>query len=235
MSIIFSNCFVHSFLKFQTFFDQKSTNANVVNIYEKVVRLFHCGFSCFLKLGERVRCFSYMTVCFRNLVSLSGHDIFEANLSSDIMSCLYMTLSASRVCNANLDASHQLLVILFSCFFNWACFQNFKKIFFVKLCELTMMMILMSKMMFFNTLASGQNRGFLKKNTEMHVVLSGNYSAPVRVTDVVKVSKDAASLLVCTQKENFLVGGCEFFVSDVISGGLIGHLGPLCLALGANR
>jgi len=24
-------------------------------------------------------------------------------------------------------------------------------------------------------------------------------------------------------------------VSDVISGGLFGHLGPLCLALGANR
>jgi len=24
-------------------------------------------------------------------------------------------------------------------------------------------------------------------------------------------------------------------VSDVISGGLLGHLGPLCLALGTNR
>jgi len=33
----------------------------------------------------------------------------------------------------------------------------------------------------------------------------------------------------------FLLGGCGFFVSDVISGGLVGHLGPLCLALGANR
>jgi len=29
--------------------------------------------------------------------------------------------------------------------------------------------------------------------------------------------------------------GCRFFVSDVISGGLLGHLGPLCLALCANR
>jgi len=35
-------------------------------------------------------------------------------------------------------------------------------------------------------------------------------------------------------KKNFLLGGCGFFVSDVISGGLLGHLGPLCLALGAN-
>jgi len=35
-------------------------------------------------------------------------------------------------------------------------------------------------------------------------------------------------------KKNFLLGGCGFFVSDVISGGLLGHLGPLCLVLGAN-
>jgi len=33
-------------------------------------------------------------------------------------------------------------------------------------------------------------------------------------------------------KKKFLLGGCRFFVSDVISGGLLGHLG---LALGANR
>jgi len=26
-----------------------------------------------------------------------------------------------------------------------------------------------------------------------------------------------------------------FFVNDVISGGLLGHLDPLCLALGTNR
>ena len=36
-------------------------------------------------------------------------------------------------------------------------------------------------------------------------------------------------------KKSFLLGGCGFFVSDAISGGLLGHLGPLCLALGANR
>ena len=30
-------------------------------------------------------------------------------------------------------------------------------------------------------------------------------------------------------------GGFGLSVSDVISGGLLGHLGPLCLALGANR
>jgi len=36
-------------------------------------------------------------------------------------------------------------------------------------------------------------------------------------------------------KKYFLLGGCGFFVSDIISGGLLGHLGPLRLALGANR
>jgi len=32
-------------------------------------------------------------------------------------------------------------------------------------------------------------------------------------------------------KKKFLVGGCRFFVSEVISGGLWGHLGPLHLTL----
>jgi len=33
----------------------------------------------------------------------------------------------------------------------------------------------------------------------------------------------------------FFLGGCGFFMSDVLSGGLLGHLGLLYLALGANR
>jgi len=64
--------------------------------------------------------------------------------------------------------------------------------------------------------------------------LRGNISVPVRVTDLVEASKDVASLLVCTRK-NIFAWGCGFFMSDVISGGLLGHLGPLCLALGANH
>jgi len=35
-------------------------------------------------------------------------------------------------------------------------------------------------------------------------------------------------------KKNYLVWGCRFFLSDVISGGLSGHLGPLHLDLGPN-
>jgi len=68
----------------------------------------------------------------------------------------------------------------------------------------------------------------------MHVALHGNYSSPVCSTDPVKVSKNVASLLVCTHKKYFLLGGCGLFVSDVMSGGLLDHLGPLCLNLGAN-
>jgi len=75
---------------------------------------------------------------------------------------------------------------------------------------------------------------FREKNTKMHVALCGNFSGPVSATDPVKGSKDVASLLVCTQKK-FWGGGCGFFVSDVISGGILGHLGPLHLTLGSNR
>jgi len=67
------------------------------------------------------------------------------------------------------------------------------------------------------------------------MALRGNFSGPVCSTDPVKVSKDAASLLSLHSKKIFLLGGCWCFVSDVISGGLLGHLGPLCLVLGANR
>jgi len=66
------------------------------------------------------------------------------------------------------------------------------------------------------------------------MALCENISAPIRVTDLVEASKDGASHLVCTRKK-FLLGGCRFFVSDVISGGLSGQLGPLCLALNANH
>jgi len=59
-------------------------------------------------------------------------------------------------------------------------------------------------------------------------------SVPVRVTDLVAVSKDTASLVVCTRK-NFFVGVRGIFVSDIISGGLFRHLGQLHLALGLNR
>jgi len=65
------------------------------------------------------------------------------------------------------------------------------------------------------------------------MALRMNISAPVRSSDSAKLSKHAASLVDCTRKKLFL-GGCGLAVSDVISGGLLEHHGPLCLALGAN-
>jgi len=47
---------------------------------------------------------------------------------------------------------------------------------------------------------------FWGKNAETHVALHRNFSGPVRSTDWVKLSKDAASLLVCTRKKIFCLG-----------------------------
>jgi len=44
----------------------------------------------------------------------------------------------------------------------------------------------------------------------MHVALHGNFYGPVCSTDPVKVSKDAASLLVCTRKKFFCLGIAGF-------------------------
>jgi len=44
---------------------------------------------------------------------------------------------------------------------------------------------------------------FREKNTKTHVALRKNFSGPVRATDLVKGSKDAASLVACTRKKFF--------------------------------
>ena len=60
------------------------------------------------------------------------------------------------------------------------------------------------------------------------MALRMNISAPIR-------SSDSAKLKTRGQSSRFFLGGFVLAVSDVISGRLLGHLGPLCLALGANR
>jgi len=85
------------------------------------------------------------------------------------------------------------------------------------------------------TLASGGFEGFSqKKTTRLHMVLHTQNSGAESGRELFTGSKDLASLLVCTRKK-FLLGVCGFFVSDIRSGGLLGHLGPLHLALGSNR
>jgi len=74
---------------------------------------------------------------------------------------------------------------------------------------------------FINTLMSGLIQAVRKITAGPHVALCQNISAPVRVTDLVQVSKDTTILLVCTRKKIFVVG-CGFVASDVISGGLFG-------------
>jgi len=86
-----------------------------------------------------------------------------------------------------------------------------------------------------NTLASGSFRGFSEKKRlnargfAREFLWSGMLYRPSKN---LKRCDKSSSL---HSKKNFLLGGCGFFVSDFISRGLLGHLGPLCLALGANR
>jgi len=55
-----------------------------------------------------------------------------------------------------------------------------------------------------NTFAPGLIQAVCAKTAGLHVALRGNLSGPVSATDLVKSSKDSASLVVYTQK-NFLV------------------------------
>jgi len=55
-------------------------------------------------------------------------------------------------------------------------------------------------------------KAFRKKTAGLHVALRGNICSPVQVTDLVEVSKDAASLVVCTHKKYFLLEGCGFLL-----------------------
>jgi len=72
---------------------------------------------------------------------------------------------------------------------------------------------------------------FHKKNSSFWLPYQRPSSSAHCARELFSGSNGSASLVDCTQTKNFLLGGCSFFVSDVISGGL----GPLCLALGANR
>jgi len=59
-------------------------------------------------------------------------------------------------------------------------------------------------------LAPGLIQAVRKKTAGSHVALCGNISAPARVTDLVDVSKDAASLVVRTRKKFFGLGDAGF-------------------------
>jgi len=93
---------------------------------------------------------------------------------------------------------------------------------------------IVTKKTLLNTLVSGRNREFSCQNNRIargfvcEFLRSGKRYRPGQ-----RLKRHGKSS--CLHSNNFLLGGCDFFVSDVISGELLGHLGPLYLALGANR
>jgi len=89
--------------------------------------------------------------------------------------------------------------------------------------------------MMLNTLASGRFWGFLRKKHwnacgfVWEFLRSGKHHQPGQSL------KRRGKFCSLHSKKIFWLGGCGFFVSDVISGRLLGHLGPIHLALGPNR
>jgi len=71
------------------------------------------------------------------------------------------------------------------------------------------------------------------KSSSLHMFLRGNISADDYARELFKPSKDSASLHICNEK-TFFVLGFGFFVSDVISGFVLGLFGPLHLPLDPN-
>jgi len=74
---------------------------------------------------------------------------------------------------------------------------------------------------------------FQPKTSSLRMFLHGNISGTVSAEELFKSSKDSASLQVCYEKI-FWISGFGFFVSDVLSGIVLGLFGPFHLALGPN-
>jgi len=71
---------------------------------------------------------------------------------------------------------------------------------------------------------------FRKKNSSFRLPYQRELLRPLRYRAAQQLKRIGQSSRLHSKKK-FLLGGCIFFVSDIISGGLFG---PLCLALGAN-
>jgi len=85
----------------------------------------------------------------------------------------------------------------------------------------------------FNTFTPRLIQAVRAKTLGSHVALRRKFFGPVSATDPFKSLKDSASLVACTRTKIFWLG-MQIFLSNFISGGLLGHLGPLHLALGPN-
>jgi len=75
---------------------------------------------------------------------------------------------------------------------------------------------------------------FRPKTSSFRLPYQRHSSSANCARELFKGSNGSASLLVCTQK-NFLVGGCGFFVSDVISEVVLGSFWLKLPGLGPNH
>ena len=75
----------------------------------------------------------------------------------------------------------------------------------------------------FNTSAARLIQAFHVNTAGSHVALRGHNSVTKTVRELFKYWKDSANLLVCSEK-HFFGFGFGFFVSDIISGGLLGRV-----------
>jgi len=82
-----------------------------------------------------------------------------------------------------------------------------------------------------DSFASGNVRGFPAEKSDLTWFCASITLAPKAVERHKRLDKSSS----LHSKKHFLVRGCGFFVSDVISEGILGHLDPLHLSLGPNR
>jgi len=86
-----------------------------------------------------------------------------------------------------------------------------------------------------NTLASGCFRGFSEKKLPKRMWLCAGISPLLFGLWTWSKGQKTRQVFWSALEKKFFAWEMRVFVSDVISGGLLGHLGPLCLALGANH
>ena len=82
--------------------------------------------------------------------------------------------------------------------------------------------------------ASGVFQDFCTKIAGSHVAMHKRNSGSVCARELFQCSKDSSSLVDRNEKKIF-VGVLWIYMSDVICGGLLDHLGPIHLALDSNR
>ena len=76
---------------------------------------------------------------------------------------------------------------------------------------------------------------FRKKNSSFQMPYQRPSSSADCARELFNGSNGSASLVDCTRKKNFLLGGCGFFVSDVISEVVLGSFWLMLLDLGPNH